>query len=718
MTFKDYFVTIKTIGHFKRSVEEIGTEICEAMGMENISSDTVKKWIYPKAGNARFPTVRKYFPKNKNIKKTDIVDTEGFIKYFQDYFKSKPNHERPSLEQWEQAFCELGNKGVIDTEHGEQRFYWSLLYQLCLMFELPKPKEPISMRHTLSKSNKPVLFGREDKSREIEEKFRKSNYIILTGIGGYGKSYLALDYAYKLRETDGYDVQRIICDGFHSLPLREVISRLEFEDRKDSTDMKERFNFIIDAVRTIKQRVLIILDNFDRKLTRDDWEILENLPDIDNFKILITSRLKLVSDKDKLVEIDSLDDNAQLELYSYHRFSSSDNPDSNKAYIDERKEILKDMFERVGNHTLMITLLAQLPKKTGLDEDRINKYLHHSLNIFDRKVQTRKDDESVEDTVKNIISQLFFKFRHNDNEDDIIESELSNAEKDIMRYMSLISPSGINRSLFEELIDYNKKDEEYNGDEIDNLLEIGLIMMDNEEELKIRLHPLIFETVYEMEENKQFYVTYMEYAESNEDIEDSEALFCRQWENFDNNLVMLLEKFKIKGKNSVKENSDNWRDLMKTKSHIIFKIIGDTMMKSPDFLELDPAEKLGYYQFQQIIKDMFEYGYGLETKNISKISQQIFQQYPELLEECDDEVYDDDFESIFKEMFPEHYKENSDFSKLFVALPYELKYELQKKILEKEILKIESIVTENDIYFEDILEFFATLSEQNNDEDM
>lgn len=74
-------------------------------------------------------------------------------------------------------------------------------YQTFVMNLLERTRQPPAissknisseLRHILPE--KPLLFGRETEMGEITDAFNKGNYAIITGIGGIGKSQVALAY--------------------------------------------------------------------------------------------------------------------------------------------------------------------------------------------------------------------------------------------------------------------------------------------------------------------------------------------------------------------------------------------------------------------------------------------------------------------------------------------------------------------------------------------
>jgi len=460
MTLKEFIDIIKEERKTRRAREKICADLCEALGAITLTPETVKKWVY----NMRTPDPDQFFQQGISI--------SGFT----NYFKEKTLF---SWKDWQKAFCTLdSDTGIINcTTIDEEIFYLSLLKQFCFLIRLNLPKEPASVRHILPP--KPgLIIGRSDSLNDVAEVLSKNNYAILTGFGGIGKSAVALAYAHNLNECGGWIIQHIICE--ETSCLRDAIAWLQFDGFEDDGAGKEvNLDRRINALQASKRSVLIIFDNLNQPFSPDDRMAFQELLKCNHVHFLITSRRSLVSNKQHVIEIGSLDDDALLEFYAYHRFTK---PGNHSGYIKEHYEVLKEMFDLVGNHTLMIELLAKLPMRIALDEYEINKYVSDTLNISGVKVSLTKDNKDVEDSIKGIIKGIFS------------ISQLNDSEKNVMRHMTLMPLCGIELKLFIELTGCDRRT-------IIRLKDSHWIRMD-EETLKIRLHPLIYETVLNVSEIK------------------------------------------------------------------------------------------------------------------------------------------------------------------------------------------------------------------------
>ena len=338
----------------------------------------------------------------------------------------------------------------------------------------------------------PIVIGREDEIDKIKDIFLSSNYAVLSGLGGIGKTYTALLYAYHLQKSGGWITQCVTCENADS--LQEAVARLQFHGLEyDKNDLQ--FDIRLKALQAHSKPIIIIFDDFNLRFEQDDLKDLKKLTECTHARFIFTSRQKPLINNRHIVKIKPMNTNSLLELYWHYRFDE-DHPNK-YDYINKHKEILTKMFDLIGGHTLMIELLAKLPIRSGLSECEIYNYLNNNLDvsssetgiakndtlsISSAKVGVVKDDIYIDDNVNEIIKKIF------------AVSKLNNVEKDIMTHMSLISTDGIKQSLFEELTGYSP-------DELNSLKESNWIMMD-ERKLKLRLHPLIAEAALNIDETR------------------------------------------------------------------------------------------------------------------------------------------------------------------------------------------------------------------------
>lgn len=454
MTLHTFIETIQTAGGIPGSLESIAIELYRCSGM-TCSDSAIRAAV---------------FGKRSSTYDGPLNELE-FIRYF----------EERTISTWpkmQEAFGKLDEYGLIDRDTKDRNvFYESLLVQFYDIIRLV----PVSLLDILPQ--KPLVFGREIELKQLDDIFETSNYAILTGVGGIGKSCVALVYAHTLKKNGNWTVQHVIYEIDDT--LQTAILKLQFngltdtpKDKKNAD--KENLNRRIDSLKNSAKHILIVLDNLNRPFTAEDFDMFERLTKCGNHvRILISSRNTLVDDKQCRVHLDPLDDDALLEFYAYHRF---ENADDHKDYIVQHKDILMKLFLIVEKHTLMIELIAKLPNRLFEDEYKIYARLSRDRSIPSDEIVIKKDGKTIKASPKGLIKILFGC------------SHLTDDEKSIMRYLSIMPANGIDIKLFEGLTRCSRR-------EILGLKKSHWIIMD-EEKLTIRLHQLVREAIFSFDDTE------------------------------------------------------------------------------------------------------------------------------------------------------------------------------------------------------------------------
>ncbi|MBW6475433.1 MAG: hypothetical protein K0B14_20065, partial [Anaerolineaceae bacterium] len=163
-----------------------------------------------------------------------------------------------------------------------------------------------------------AFVGREDQLLEIQNKFRqiissKKNIILLTGLGGIGKTQLALEYAYRYQDlyTDGIFWVNS-ASGFQEEFIKiagNFISNYLFEkELREDEVVKLFFEYLDD-----NSNALIIIDNLD------DFNILDIpifglIPTNLSGNVLITSRKGSMKSGDNSMEVKGIAPDEALAL--------------------------------------------------------------------------------------------------------------------------------------------------------------------------------------------------------------------------------------------------------------------------------------------------------------------------------------------------------------------------------------------------------------------
>lgn len=218
--------------------------------------------------------------------------------------------------------------------------------------------------------------GRDREISEIHEILQnRTNFLILHGIGGIGKSELAKHYAEKYSKN--YDA--VIFVRYDSSIIETVSSDSRFPvvncKRSDDESDEDYFNRKISILQKIcTPRHLIILDNFDT----DECDNLDELTSLD-CKFLITSRVDF-EDIFPQYEVNILDDFDSLrDIFGYYSRLEND------EYSD-------NIIIALEGHTMAVELVSRQMKLNDISASEMyEKLCENGISADENKVKNLKD---------------------------------------------------------------------------------------------------------------------------------------------------------------------------------------------------------------------------------------------------------------------------------------------------------------------------------------
>ncbi len=309
------------------------------------------------------------------------------------------------------------------------------------------------------------FLGRDDEIEEIQKKFLNGgNIIFLTGMGGIGKSYIALKYARKYESQ--YD---IIQHAYFEKDLINTIKSLEFKDIDESLLRKENESEVyakkLNWLKQHDEETLLIIDNMDQDI--DDLDLTDILDS--NCRIIITSRNAF--DRvfpTETIKIKELKEEEQIELFKLNCVLDVIN--------DEDRLKIKNIIKKVQGHTLAIELIARAIVSGDMEIDEMIDKLASGMNSIDEEITISKDSKIKTALMYPLIASLF----------DI--QSFNNEEKEILTNMCLIPLSGISKRSFKDFLMLK------NANNINGLVTASWISTDNTQRI-ISLHPVINEVL-------------------------------------------------------------------------------------------------------------------------------------------------------------------------------------------------------------------------------
>ena len=259
------------------------------------------------------------------------------------------NHGQPLIDKIKSlAPTSINSENKIEEKISIQTIPSSTQHQANFLTVLPEVKND--------------FIGRVDELEKIKEMLSNDNIsCIVNGIGGVGKSELALKYFHDNKHTynnvafiqltqDTTSIENVFFQAFqYRLNLEPEIS----------------FNNILLKLQGLKPKNLILIDNLEKKEDFDKIKCLNT-----SFDVLLTTRLQNIESKYQ-INLETLNDTDAKELFL-------------RTY--DKDENIQDVLIYLDNHPLFITLLSSSLKsnyisKIKLFQKLIQKMIKHLKNI-------------------------------------------------------------------------------------------------------------------------------------------------------------------------------------------------------------------------------------------------------------------------------------------------------------------------------------------------
>ncbi len=309
------------------------------------------------------------------------------------------------------------------------------------------------------------FVGRTHELKTIHESLASGQIVVLHGIGGIGKSTIALEYARRYSKEYDALIFRRYEDSLDDLLLTIDIHNYDNEDEESRRkELRRLFN----------KHVLLIIDNYDVALGSDpSFEELFRL----KANILITSRTDFSSVyQGDLVQIECVELPFE-ELKDVFCWNCGLN-------IIDKDSVLKEVFQKTTYHTYATVLAAKQMVASGWTISDLNTQLGKGLSGLRNReiIKTQKDGHLFRGTSGDAIRVLFSL------------ADLDDTSKQVLRNLYVLS------FLRLTINDYRKiaceKPSEI--DVLNDLIELGYVQQIVTHEGRfLSMHPLIQNIVRE-----------------------------------------------------------------------------------------------------------------------------------------------------------------------------------------------------------------------------
>ena len=278
-----------------------------------------------------------------------------------------------------------------------------------------------------SKGNK--FYDNDNNLKKVDNFLRRGKRVsLINGLGGVGKTTLAIEYAKDALDNEVYDyliwfdIEKGIDNEIRTFAIKFLLSDLE--EGKEALDYYKRvFEKFIENY----PNSLIVLDNYAHSPSYQEG-LQQFLRQFSSTDIIITSREDISKIAEiKPIELDvfqNLDD--ALEMF---------NRNSQRNYSKSEEQSIKEIIHYLGNLPLALEITANFLDDSNMKiEEYLQALKEEGLKLFDKI-----SDYQPKNHLEGLVATLKINAKITDNEESL----------KLLKAFALLSPEPINRELIE-----------------------------------------------------------------------------------------------------------------------------------------------------------------------------------------------------------------------------------------------------------------------------
>ena len=263
------------------------------------------------------------------------------------------------------------------------------------------------------------FVGREKELRELAQRFEQDQIVVLSGLGGMGKTELAVRFGREYEESGRGWAYFLHFSGSFSATVRSNVTGII---PGYSPEGKPEAQIVADALAALKRcgkGDLLILDNADEGSITALRRELSKLP----MRVLVTSR----QESDDMMELGTLSEEALFAIFRRHG-----------AELEEAD--MRALIEAVDGHTMTVELMARL-----LHKDQRKDTLNRLKKALSQRDLSSGEFGKTESTYHASPDQA----RINEHLKAVFRvSDMGRAEKTVLRFATLLGELGLDSEMF------------------------------------------------------------------------------------------------------------------------------------------------------------------------------------------------------------------------------------------------------------------------------
>ena len=317
------------------------------------------------------------------------------------------------------------------------------------------------------------FIGREKEVIKINELINKYKRVVLSGIGGIGKTNLALGVAHHRRDNYNYIIWITVNDKIQSTIINQLRLNIQFEEDEQKTLDENFADFMKGLEKRLDGKVLLVIDNANKLSDFMETNVIDVLREV-KWDTLFTSRARPDQDVIKSFNVKTLDfESCKAVFYQYNQKKDD--------------EALKKLLNFIDYHTLLVKLIARAGAKLSINEiysllsEKTLRAPKLQGAIYDKKTKSKIRLHS------HLVNELF-----------ALEENFSELEKTYLQYFSILPSFDIPYSDIQKIFNISDKDDLELWETLKELEMKGWLIqgLDQEQQLDtFKMHPIIQESV-------------------------------------------------------------------------------------------------------------------------------------------------------------------------------------------------------------------------------
>lgn len=303
------------------------------------------------------------------------------------------------------------------------------------------------------------FIGREHEIEQVNKKLEEDKLVILTGVGGIGKSEIAKKYVESYKKK-----YKNIIYLTYTFDLVSTINRGYFLDNFEQKEKESAIHYcnrkISKLAELLSGKNIIIIDNLNLEIEelehKDIWERLCALP----CDLMITSRCNQEQYYGQQIYIDGMsEENLQALFYSHC------------PYDETQKSSVLEIIQSVQGHTLVVELISKQAHSCLKTPAEMQELLEQKgiLGLDTDNVKWGFKKKSVAEHVRGLFSVC----------------SISERQKELLFMMAFMPVSGVDEKIFFEFFKL------VNHNDLRYLIDNGWIAEQEGITRKISVHPVI-----------------------------------------------------------------------------------------------------------------------------------------------------------------------------------------------------------------------------------